>query len=158
MLKKIKPYIIGILIPLAVGFFSAFLTRDSMDVYSSIIKPPLAPPAILFPIVWTALYILMGVGSAIIYTSDADASDKNQALVLYILQLIVNFFWSLLFFNKRAFLLSFIWLVLLWLLIIAMILSFRKVSKTAAWLQLPYLLWVSFAGYLDLAIYFLNGK
>ena len=156
MKSKIKTYIIGILIPLAVGFFSAYLTRGSMDIYSGIIKPPLAPPAILFPIVWTILYVLMGIGSVIVYNSDASARDKRQALLIYSLQLTVNFFWSLIFFNKRAFLFSFLWLILLWVLIVAMILSFRKISKTAAWLQIPYLVWVTFAGYLNLMIYLLN--
>ncbi len=156
MQKKIKSYVIGILIPVSVGLLSAYLTRDSMDIYQSITRPSLSPPALLFPIVWTVLYILMGIGSTLVYNSDTNAKDKSQALLLYGLQLAVNFFWSILFFNQRAFLTSFIWLLLLWSLILAMILSFRKVNKTAAWLQLPYLLWVTFAGYLNLMIYLLN--
>ncbi len=156
MTKKIKAYIIGILIPVAVGLLSAFLTRDSMDIYQTIDRPALAPPAILFPIVWTILYVLMGIGSAMVYNTAADEKNKTQALFLYGLQLAVNFFWSILFFNQRAFLLSFLWLVLLWVLIILMIASFDKVNKTAAWLQVPYLLWVTFAGYLNWMIYLLN--
>ncbi len=156
MKSKIKTYIIGILIPLAVGFLSAYLTRGSMDIYSSITRPPLSPPAILFPIVWTVLYILMGIGSVIIYSSNAPKNDKSNSLLIYSLQLTVNFFWSLIFFNKRAFLFSFIWLILLLVLIVEMILSFRKIDKAAAFLQIPYLLWVSFAGYLNLAIYLAN--
>lgn len=156
MLKKIKTYAVGILIPVAVGLLAAFLTRDSMDIYQSIVKPKLAPPGILFPIVWTVLYVLMGIGSVLIYNSDVNKNDKNQALILYGLQLAVNFFWSILFFNQRAFLASLLWLILLWILIIAMILSFKKINKTAAWLQIPYLLWVTFAGYLNLMIYLLN--
>ncbi len=156
MFKRIKPYIIGILIPVAVGALAAFLTRDSMDIYQSIIKPPLAPPGILFPIVWTVLYVLMGIGSVLVYKSTGGESDKRQALLFYSLQLIFNFFWSLVFFNKQAFLFSFIWLIALWLLIIGMILSFRKINKTAALLQIPYLLWVTFAGYLNFMIYLLN--
>ncbi len=156
MLKKIKPYVIGILIPVAVGLLSAFLTRNSMDIYQTIVKPSFAPPPILFPIAWTVLYIIMGIGSVLVYESDAGEKDKAQALVFYGLQLFVNFFWSIIFFNSRAFLASFIWLILLWLLIIGMILSFSKVNKTAAWLQIPYLLWVTFAGYLNLMIYLLN--
>ncbi len=156
MLKKIKPYIIGILIPLAVGGLAAFLTRNSMDIYKSVEKPPLAPPGILFPIVWTVLYILMGIGSTLVYKSDAEAKDKNQALFIYGLQLAVNFFWSILFFNLRAFLPSFIWLLLLWVLVVIMIVRFGRIGKTAAWLQVPYLLWVSFAGYLNLMIWLLN--
>ncbi len=156
MSKKTKSYIVGILIPVAVGALSAFLTRNSIDVYQSIVKPALAPPAILFPIVWTILYIIMGIGSTMIYTSSADSKSKSQALLIYGLQLGVNFFWSVLFFNKRAFLTSFVWLVLLWALIAGMILSFRKINKLAAYLQIPYLLWVTFAGYLNLMIYLLN--
>ncbi len=157
MLKKLKPYIIGILIPLAVGGLAAFLTRNSMNIYESIEKPPQAPPGILFPIVWTVLYILMGIGSTLIYKSDADEKIKNQGLFIYGLQLAVNFFWSILFFNLQAFLPSFIWLLLLWGLIIAMIVSFWRISRSAALLQIPYLLWVTFAGYLNLMIYLLNG-
>ncbi|MBQ1246033.1 MAG: tryptophan-rich sensory protein, partial [Clostridia bacterium] len=96
-----KSYIIGILIPLAVGLLSAYLTRDSMDLYESIVRPALAPPGIVFPIVWTILYTLMGIGSAMIYNIDAPEQDKSRALTLYGLQLAVNFFWSILFFNQR---------------------------------------------------------
>ncbi len=157
MNNKIKAYFIGIIIPVAVGLFSAFLTRNSMNVYETIVQPALAPPAILFPVVWTVLYVLMGIGSVMIYRSSVSDTDKSKALLLYSLQLAVNFFWSIIFFNKRAFLLSFIWLVLLWLLIIGMIVSFKKICKTATWLQIPYLIWVTFAGYLSLSIYLLNG-
>ncbi len=154
--EKIKSYAIGIIIPLAVGGLSAFLTRESMDIYESIEQPTLAPPAILFPIVWSILYILMGIGSVLVCRSDAPAEDKTRALAVYGLQLAVNFFWSILFFNMRAFLASFIWLLLLFVLITVMIVRFARISKPAAWLQVPYLLWVSFAGYLNLMIYLLN--
>ncbi len=156
MIKKIFSYVLGIAIPLAVGGLAALLTKDSMDIYQTIVKPPLAPPGILFPIVWSILYVLMGIGSVLIYNSDAEKIEKRTALLLYAVQLVVNFFWSILFFDKRLFLASFVLLVFLWLLIIAMIKRFGKISKAAAWLQVPYLLWVTFAGYLNLAIYFLN--
>ncbi len=156
MRNKLKTYAIGTAIPVAVGLLAAFLTRDSMDIYQSIARPALAPPAILCPIVWTILYILMGIGSVIIYNSEADTEDKSRALLLYGLQLAVNFFWSLLFFDQRAFLTSFVWLVLLWILIVAMIAGFYKIHRTAARLQIPYLLWVTFAGYLNWMIYLLN--
>ncbi len=156
MKNKIRSYIIGIFIPVAVGLFAAFLTRDSMNIYDSIKTPPLSPPAILFPIVWTVLYVLMGIGSTMIYKSNAFDGDKRQALTIYALQLFLNFLWSLLFFNERAFLSSLILLLLLWILIIAMILRFMKLSKIAAYMQIPYLIWVTFAGYLNLAIYILN--
>ncbi len=160
MRMKIKPYAIGILIPVAVGLLAAFFTRGNMAIYQTIEKPPLAPPGILFPIVWTVLYILMGISSTMIYlrrtNANTDAQAGERALLLYGLQLAVNFFWSILFFNQQAFLTSFVWLILLWVLIVAMLISFYRIQPTAAWLQIPYLLWVTFAGYLNLMIYLLN--
>ena len=159
MLKKAKPYIISIAIALAIGGAAALLTRNSMDIYSEIATPPLSPPSILFPIVWTILYILMGISAAIIYTSQPTgyATDcRREGLMIYALSLIVNFFWSIFFFNARWFLFSFFWLVLLWALILATIMKYRKVSPLAAYLQIPYLLWVTFAGYLNFGIFILN--
>ncbi len=156
MKKKVWSYIVAIAIPLAVGGLSALLTKDSMDIYKTIKQPPLSPPGILFPIVWSILYILMGISSAVIYNANASKKEKTEALFLYAIQLIVNFFWSIVFFNQRLFLASFVLLAFLWALIIAMIYKFWKINKAAALLQLPYLLWVTFAGYLNLAIYFLN--
>ncbi len=157
MWQKIKPYAIGILIPVAVGGLSALLTKDNMDIYKSIVAPKLAPPAILFPIVWSILYVLMGVSSVLVYNSDTQTQEKSRALTIYGAQLVINFFWSIVFFNQRAFFLSFIWLLILWALIIVMIIRFWKIHKAAGLLQIPYLLWVTFAGYLNLAIYLLNG-
>ncbi len=156
MFEKIKSYAIGIAIPLAVGLLSAFLTKDNMNIYDKIVKPPLSPPALLFPIVWSILYVLMGIGSTLIYKSSTDKNEKKQELSVYGLQLAVNFFWSILFFNLNAFLFSFVWLLLLLGLIILMIFRFQKISKIAAYLQIPYLVWVTFAGYLNLAICILN--
>ncbi len=156
MQQKTKSYIVGILIPVAVGLLAALFTRGNMDIYQSIQKPALAPPAILFPIVWTILYILMGISSTLVYNSDSDSTTKTGALFIYGLQLAVNFFWSIFFFNLEAYLFSFVWLVILWLLIVLMILRFRRINPTAAWLQIPYLVWVTFAGYLNLSIYLLN--
>lgn len=157
MWKKIRPYIISPLIALAVGGFSAFLSRNGMDAYQNVVQPPLSPPMWLFPVVWSILYILMGIGSAIIYTKLKDApEDALSALMVYGFQLAVNFFWSIIFFNMQAFLFAFIWLVLLLFLIITMIVKFSRLSRPAAWLQLPYLLWVTFAGYLTLMVWLLN--
>ena len=157
-MKKInfKALIIAILIPLAVGGISALLTRGSMESFESINKPPLSPPAILFPIVWTILYVLMGVASYFVYTSDTAAGTKRVALTLYGVQLFFNFFWSVLFFNFEAYLAAFVWLLMLLLLIIATTILFYAIDKKAGYLMIPYILWVSFAGYLNLAIYFLN--
>ena len=153
-MKKWKVYVISILIALGVGLLSAFVTRGQMDVYSNLVQPPLAPPSWLFPVVWSILFILMGISAAIIYIENGPGS--KSALTVYALQLAVNFIWSIIFFNLQAYWLAFFWLLLLWALIILMIYKFSKISKLAAYLQVPYLLWVTFAGYLTLAIAILN--
>ena len=157
MLKKLKPYIISVIIALAVGGLSALLTKNNMSIFEKINMPPLSPPSVVFPIVWAVLYILMGISSAIIYKNGTDREEVQSALKVYALQLAVNFFWSLIFFNMQAYLFAFIWLVLLWVLVIVMIVKFKKISPAAAWLQIPYLLWITIAGYLSLMIYLLNG-
>lgn len=157
MKEKIKTYIVSIAIALAVGGISALLTMGNMDLYSVITKPALAPPSILFPIVWTVLYTLMGISAAMIYgEKDKKPAEVNCALTVYGINLFLNFFWSIIFFNMRAFLLSFIWLVALWITILIMIIKFYRIKPLAGILQIPYLLWVTFAGYLNLAIYLLN--
>lgn len=155
MWKKIKPYVISVAIALGVGAFSALLTMDSMEAYRSINKPPLNPPMAVFPVVWSILFILMGIGSAMIYTKK-DEANVYASLRIYGLQLVVNFFWSLIFFNMQAYLFAFIWLLLLWVLIIIMIIRFKRISPTAAYMQIPYLLWVTFAAYLNIMVYILN--
>lgn len=157
MWKKIRPYVISVVIALAVGGISALLTMNNMDLYSKIEQPALAPPPWLFPVVWTILYVLMGIGAALVYNrKDFKPEETRNALIIYAVNLALNFFWSIIFFNLEAYLFAFIWLVALWIVIIAMIISFRKVSPVAAYMQIPYLLWVTFAGYLNLAIYILN--
>lgn len=156
MRKKLKPLVISIAIPLIVGGLSALLTMNSMETFSSLNQPPLSPPGWLFPVVWTVLYILMGIASYLVYTSNNSQSEIQSALAVYGLQLAVNFFWSLIFFNLRWFLFAFIWLVLLWVLILITLRSFHRLSKPAGWLLLPYLLWVTFAGYLNFGIFLLN--
>jgi tryptophan-rich sensory protein len=149
-MQKAKPYIISVLIALAVGGLSALFTMGNMDIYDEIIKPSFAPPGIVFPIVWGILYVLMGISSARIYI-------KGGNLFYYTIQLILNFFWSIIFFNLNAFLLAFIWLVALWIFIILMIISFYHTDKLSSYLQIPYLLWVTFAGWLTFMVYMLNG-
>lgn len=157
MWDKLKPYFISIFISLGVGGLSAFLIRKNIYIYSLLRKPPLAPPAIVFPIVWTPLYILMGIGSARIFLrKSAYLDDVFDALLNYALQLIFNFLWPIIFFNMCTFLFAFIWLVVLWISIIKMIFKFSKLDTIAAYLQIPYLLWVTFAGYLNFMIYLLN--
>ena len=157
MWNKIKPYVISILIALGVSGLSALVTKNNMSVYTDLNKPLLAPPMIVFPIVWNILFILMGISSALVYVKGKDDKQKrNEALRVYGLQLVVNFLWSIIFFNMRAYLFAFIWLIVLWLLIIYMIVKFNQIIDTAAYLQLPYLIWVTFAGYLTLMIFILN--
>ena len=161
MWKKIKPHLgktlIAIAIPLGVGALSALLTRNSMDIYGELNTPPLSPPSILFPIVWTALYILMGVSSLLVYNRrETDPSAARQGLTYYAASLVVNFAWSIIFFTAGALIFAFVWLLFLLYLIIRTLLCYRKVSPLAAYLQIPYVLWVAFAGYLNAAVAILN--
>ena len=127
-----------------------------MQIYAqTIVKPPLSPPGLVFPVVWTILYALMGIGAARIYQAPP-SSNRSLGLNLFVTQLVVNFFWSPLFFNLQAYGFAFFWLLLLWALVFAMILQFRRVDPPAAKLQIPYLLWLTFAAYLNLGIWYLN--
>ena len=133
------------------------MTREATMLYSeTILKPAFSPPAIVFPIVWTVLYALMGIGAARVWNAP-ESQDRRRALNAFIIQLVVNFFWSLIFFNAQAFGFALVWLVLLWVLVLLMILGFRKVDKAAALLQIPYFLWVTFAIYLNYGVWRLNG-
>ncbi len=157
MWTKLKPYLISIVIALGIGGLAAFLIKDNLAMYERIIRPVLAPKAYVFPIAWTILYILMGISSARVWLERKEKPELVlDALMAYVIQLILNFFWSILFFNMQNFLFSFIWLVLLWIAIIIMIVRFYRVDPLAAYLQIPYLLWVTFAGYLNFMIYRLN--
>jgi benzodiazapine receptor len=148
-----KNLITCLAIPLAVGGLSSLLTQNSMETFTVLNKPSLSPPGWLFPVVWTILYIFMGIASYLVLTAD---KSSETALTLYGVQLIFNFFWSIIFFNLNLYLFAFIWLILLWLLILGTMLAFYQISKPAAYLMLPYLLWVTFAGYLNYSIYLLN--
>lgn len=151
-----KPHAFWIILTEAIGGLSGWLAREGTEIYNATItKPPLSPPSIVFPIVWGILFALMGIGAARIYLASASGA-RSRSLLLFLVQLVVNFFWSIIFFNLQAFGFSFIWLFLLWILILWMILSFRKVDKIAAWLQIPYLLWVTFAAYLNFGVWLLN--
>ena len=154
--KAWKSYLRWVLATEAVGLLSAPLTREGTELYKTqVIKPALSPPASLFPIVWALLYALMGIGAARISLSP-ESGARTGSLRLYWVQLFFNFFWSILFFNYEAFGASFFWLVLLWALIVWMTLSFREIDRPAAALQIPYLLWVAFAGYLNFGVWMLN--
>ena len=157
MWQKIKTYGISIAIPLAVGGLSALITRNSMDIYDKINQPFLAPPSWLFPIAWTILYVLMGISTGMIYEDrTANKEDKKKAFMFYGFNLFLNFFWSIIFFNFGAFLIAFLWLMLLIFVIVKMITAFSKVNSAAAYLQVPYILWCCFASYLTASIWLMN--
>lgn len=145
-----------IAIPLAIGGLSAWLTRDGMSSFAAWNKPPLSPPGWLFPVVWTILFVLMGLASYLVLRSEQPRQAVHKALWLYGIQLGVNFFWPIFFFNLSLYLFSFAWLVLLWVLILATTVRFYRISRAAGYLMLPYFVWVTFAGYLNFGIYLLN--
>ena len=154
--KKWIQYGGWIFITVAIGGLSGYLTRYGVELYNQTIQqPPLSPPSIVFPIVWGILYILMGISAARIYMSQP-SDTRTKAMVLYVVQLVMNFFWSIIFFNLQKFGIAFLWLVILWSLILAMILVFQKIDVIASRLQIPYLLWVTFAAYLNLGVWLLN--
>jgi tryptophan-rich sensory protein len=148
--KKLIPCLA---LPLSVGGLSAFFTRSSMTLFETLVKPPLSPPGWLFPIVWTILYLMMGAASYLVLTSGQPSGAAPGA---YALQLGLNFFWPILFFNLQQYLSAFLWLILLWIAIRETMVLFGQISKAAGKLMLPYLLWVTFAGYLNLGIWILN--
>ena len=173
MRKNWKTLLVCILIPLTVGIIAGLLTMGGMEQFAGLEKPTLAPPAWLFPIVWTILYILMGISSYLIYTDEClngifkvmfqkgknrtcTLEQKNLALTLYGYQLLVNFLWPVFFFNFGWYGFSYLWVILLWILVAIMIWKFNKISQAAALLNIPYLFWLSIAGYLNLSIWLLN--
>ena len=157
MMKQVwRTYVFWILLAEAVGIFSAGLSLEGIQQFGDTVdQPPLSPPAIVFPIVWGILYGLMGISAARIRLAEPSEA-RNRSMNLYIAQLILNFFWSLIFFNLQSYGLAFAWLILLWFTVLLMILSFRKVDNVAAYLQTPYLLWLTFATYLNFDIWFIN--
>ena len=142
-------------IPLAVGGLSALLS-GGMGNYSDFLQPPLSPPGWAFPVVWTVLYLLMGYASYRILVSDAPREQVRKALLFYGIQLGLNFLWSPIFFGLGWYLAAFILLLGLWVMIYLTMKLFAGIDETASDLLLPYLLWVTFAGYLNLGVYLLN--
>lgn len=151
-MSKLKIYTKSILIPVIIGGIVGLIISGSID-YNSLEKPFLAPPSILFPIAWTILYILMGVSYGILKSKNL--IDSKSKLIYY-LQLFVNAMWSIFFFTLKWRLFSFIWIIVLDILVVLMILNFYKKDKTSGLLQIPYLLWILFASYLNISIYLLN--
>ena len=152
--KISKEELISILIPLVLGFLSGIISMGGIREFNSLEKPLLAPPGFIFPIVWTILYILMGISSYLIYKENNYYSSCS--LKIYAISLFVNLLWSPIFFGLNLRLFAFIWIILLDILVVYMIICYFKVNKKAAYLQIPYLIWCLFATYLNLAFYLLN--
>ena len=155
MKTNTKKLLISLAIPLAVGGFSALLSGGMSD-YAALNQPPLSPPGWVFPVVWTILYLLMGYASYKVAVSGAPPEQIRRALTLYAVQLLLNFLWSPIFFGLELRLAAFIVLLLLWLLVCLTIHAFSAVDERAGDLLIPYLLWITFAGYLNLGAYLLN--
>lgn len=155
-MKKWISLLWSLLISLGVGGLSALLTQNSTEVYKTLRQPSWAPPAAVFPFVWTVLFILMALSAWLVWRSDSPG--RRRALVIYAVQLVVNFVWPLLFFRGQWLLLSFLWIMLLWVLILVMLASFWKVRPVASLLQIPYFLWVTFAAVLSFSIWSLETR
>lgn len=151
-----KKLLLCLAIPLAVGGLAALLTGGGMGQYAVMNQPPLSPPGWLFPVVWTILYLLMGYASYRVLTADASPAQINRALTLYGAQLAINFLWPLVFFGLNWYLVAFVLLIVLWVLIYLTMRAFSEIDELAGSLLLPYILWVTFAAYLNLGVYFLN--
>lgn len=155
---RVGALITAILIPVLIGAFSAFLTSGDMTVYEEYTRPFLAPPGWLFPIVWTILYVMMGWASYLVFVAEADADAKRKALMLYGIQLLMNFFWSTLFFTYNRFLIALIWLLVMWVVIFICGIKFLKIRRAAGLMMGVLFLWTTFAAYLNLSYYLLSIK
>lgn len=156
-MKKVFGYALSIFICLFAGVIGSIFTNPSIPVwYGGLNKPPFNPPNWIFGPVWTILYILMGISAYLIYEKGLKNKRVRSALIIFGVQLLLNSLWSIIFFGWHLLLLAFLELVLLWAAIILSIISFNRISRTAAYLLIPYILWVSFAAVLNLSIWLLN--
>lgn len=151
---KKRSLIISIIIPLLVGGISSFVTNDQMSIYSKLNRPSLAPPGYFFPIIWTILFVLMGISSYFIYISDTP--KRENALLIYTFQLFINFCWPLFFFNLQNYFLALMILIVLLILIVVMLYCFYQIKPLSCYLNIPYLLWIFFAMYLNFFIFINN--
>lgn len=156
-MNNIAKLVISITIPVAIGATAGFFTVTGADSwYQTIHKPSWNPPGWVFGPVWTTLYILMGIGLFLVWKTDAGNSIKKKAIIIFAVQLMLNFFWSFIFFSQQQIGWAFMEIIVLWVMILATIFAFGKISKTAAWLLVPYISWVSFAAMLNYTIWKLN--
>ena len=154
--KQWKVYAFWIALSEAVGLVAGILIRRGVEIYTlTAAKPPLSPPAWIFPVGWGILYALMGISAAMIWLAE-NSRGKSRSVNLFVVQLVVNFFWPLIFFNLQAYGDALVWLILLWILVFLLILNDRNVDIRASWLLIPYLIWLTFAVYLNIGVYMLN--
>lgn len=153
---RIFALLTAILIPVLTGLFSSYLTRNDMAIYGTMNRPAPAPPGWVFPVAWTALYIMMGLASYFVFVSDADGETKRKALTAYGIQLLMNFCWSILFFTYSRYLLALIWLLGMWLVILICTVRFYRIHRSAGVMMTLLLLWTTFAAYLNLSCYIMS--
>ena len=158
MKNKLRPGLLAftVALPLCVGALSALLTGDMMKEYFFLNKPPLSPPGWVFPVVWTVLYVMMGIASYLVADSEADGPLSLKALLFYAVQLALNFLWPILFFSHSLFLWAFIELIAMWVAAMIATVLFFRASTLAGVMMVPTLLWTAFAGYLNFAAYRLS--
>ncbi len=156
MKLNLKLLIFCVTLPLLVGISSSYFTIDTIKLFDELKQPFFAPPAWAFSVVWPALYILMGVSHYLIVVAKKDKKEKKLAYKIYYTQLAFNFLWSILFFNYQLLSFTVVWIFILWVLIILNMIANYRFSKLAMILLIPYLAWVTFAGFLNLAIALLN--
>lgn len=153
---NLKKLVTSLIPPFAAGFLGWLFTRNSMEVYGTLNTPPLSPPDVVFPIVWSILYLLMGVSLYLVRSTGGESEVKKKGYIVYAIQLVFNFLWTVLFFRFGLYGFSAIWLGALIVLILLNIFYFGKVNRNAGLLLVPYLLWCLFALYLNIGIFILN--
>lgn len=156
VILKLKSLLICIGVPILVGGLSSLASGGAMAGFAMLNKPSFSPPAWLFPVAWTILYILMGVASYLVINSDASDEKIKKAITVYGIQLVFNFFWSIIFFNMEQYLFAFFWLLALLFLVVYTTVLFYDISKKAGYLMIPYIIWLVFAGILNFSIFILN--
>lgn len=154
---KFVPLVLNILIPILGGFLVSYINRNAINYYSTTVKKHFfTPPSIVFIIVWSILYLLMGIAAYRIYIRNKVNNDDNGAYFFYLIQLILNFMWSFIFFTFRLYGISFIWIIILFVFVIITFIKFIKIDKIAGLLLVPYMLWLVFAGFLNFFIWVFN--
>ncbi len=150
-------FIVSITIPLLAGYIGSVFTTPALPIwYNALVKPALTPPSLVFAPVWTSLFLLMGVAFFLVWSTGAGSTKSKRAMGMFLFQLVVNMLWSVAFFGLQSPLLGLVVISILWLSILCTMRSFYPISKTSTYLLLPYILWVSFASYLNYAIWTLN--